>query len=222
MTAFYKGTVYECDYGRCKDDEGNPIWPGYKESWDVDLTALAPRATAALLAAQPLIVAVRDAARAAIVEYVDDEPDAAVVGGSSTIGCTFAVDEHGHVTQIYILQKRWGVCLMEDYAGSFRFEPVVELMFAEDTKVYNLDLDIVRADESFRAEAVAWAGTIVTLGRARRTWAAYDMCVALKLIDATTRPPTPPNYGTWTEGHHWKETLKPWPAFPRRSKRARH
>ena len=29
MTAFYKGTVYECDYGRCKDDEGNPIWPGY-------------------------------------------------------------------------------------------------------------------------------------------------------------------------------------------------
>ena len=68
MTAFYKGTVYECDYGRCKDDEGNPIWPGYKESWDVDLTALAPRATAALLAAQPLIVAVRDAARAAIVD----------------------------------------------------------------------------------------------------------------------------------------------------------
>ena len=49
MTAFYKDTVYECDYGRCKDDEGNPIWPGYKESWDVDLTALEPRATAALL-----------------------------------------------------------------------------------------------------------------------------------------------------------------------------
>ena len=54
------------------------------------------------------------------------------------------------------------------------------------------------------------------------TWAAYDACVALKLIGPTTRPPTPPNYGTWTEWVHWKETLKPWPAFPRRSKRARH
>ena len=123
MTAFYKGTVYECDYGRCKDDEGNPIWPGYKESWDVDLTALAPRATAALLAAQPLIVAVRDAARAAIVE----------VG----------------------------------------------------------------------------------------TWAAYDICVAFKLIGPTTRPPLPPNYGMPSD-KKWKKTLKPWPVFPRQSKRARH
>ena len=53
-------------------------------------------------------------------------------------------------------------------------------------------------------------------------WTAYDMCVAFKLIGPTTRPPTPPNYGTYTEWNHWKETLKPWPAFPRRSKRARH
>ena len=25
MTPFYKGTVYECDYGRCIDKNGDPI-----------------------------------------------------------------------------------------------------------------------------------------------------------------------------------------------------
>ena len=52
-------------------------------------------------------------------------------------------------------------------------------------------------------------------------WAAYDMCVALKLIGPTTRPPTPPDYGLASDVQHWKENLKPWPVFPRRSKRAR-
>jgi len=56
------------------------------------------------------------------------------------------------------------------------------------------------------------------------TWAAYDTCVALKLIGETTRPPTPPGYRTsGTENNTWKKTLQPWPKFSRRrrSKRVR-
>ena len=53
------------------------------------------------------------------------------------------------------------------------------------------------------------------------TWAAYDICVAFKLIGPTTRPPLPPNYGMPSD-KKWKKTLKPWPVFPRQSKRARH
>ena len=55
------------------------------------------------------------------------------------------------------------------------------------------------------------------------TWAAYDACVALKLIGPTTRPPEPPLLARprsaipSTYDRAWKKKLKPWPKFHRRA-----
>jgi hypothetical protein len=69
----------------------------------------------------------------------------------------------------------------------------------------------VDSQSQFVVDIQAEDGTVAT-------WAAYDACVALKLIGPTTRPPEPP-----PRDRHWKKKLKPWPGFSRRrrSKRVR-
>ena len=170
LPEFY-GNIYKVDLSGNRDADGVVIKPDKRKYWDVSMDVLDDDDAEALLDSVPEIRTLRDLGRAALEPFKEDDPDMRKRGGSGTIGLTFGVlrtRRGAKVTQLYYFQKKLGIIVDRDYAGSFRIEPVMDAFFAPDVLVYNLDLQVTKFPLTNKAEGAAWWSGITYLGPQRR------------------------------------------------------
>ncbi|CAH0370152.1 unnamed protein product [Pelagomonas calceolata] len=169
LPEFY-GNVYEVNLSGNRGEDGVVIKPDKGKLWDVSMEVLDVDEAEALLDSVPKIREVRDLARAALAPYKEHDPDMRKKGGSGTIGLTWSLQRNRRgvpkLTQLYFFQKKLGIVVSEDYAGSFRIEPVMDAFFAEDAEVYQLDLEVTQCPLTHKAEGVAWWSGVTYFGAA--------------------------------------------------------
>ena len=170
LPEFY-GNIYEVNLSGNRGEDGVVIKPDKGKHWNVSMEVLDVDEAEALLDSVPEIRTLRKLARAALEPYKEDDPDLRKRGGSGTIGLTFSLlrDRRGraNLTQLYYFQKKLGIIVDMDYAGSFRITPVVDAFFDPDAKVYNLDLEVTQFPLTHKAEGAAWWSGIVYFGAER-------------------------------------------------------
>lgn len=172
----YYNSVYAVDLKAHQRRGGSWVLPDGDGPWDVDMSVLDEGAAKEVMDT-PLVRDAVTAIRRALRGYKQKgEPSQAKTGGSSTISLTLAIKD-GRVTQFYVLQKRIWYLWTMDYAGSFRFVPVLERFFEEGASLYNLDLEVVPGEVSFEAEAAAFWALVIFLGEARA-----DLCLQVPLM----------------------------------------
>ncbi|KAH8059431.1 hypothetical protein JL722_5460 [Aureococcus anophagefferens] len=172
----YYNSVYAVDLKAHQRRGGSWVLPDGDGPWNVEMSAL-DKGAAKKVMDTPLVRDAVTAIRRALRGYKQKgEPSQAKTGGSSTISLTLAIKD-GRVTQLYVLQKKiWYVWAL-DYAGSFRFVPVLERFFEEGASLYNLDLEVVPGEVSFEAEAAAFWALVIFLGEPRA-----DLCLQTPLM----------------------------------------
>ena len=170
LPEFY-GKVYTVDLSGNRGEDGAVIKPGKGKYWNVSMDVLDDDKAEALLDLVPEIREVRELARAALEPFKEDDPDMRKRGGSGTIGLTWSLQRNQQggatLTQLYFYQKKLGIILSRDYAGSFSMPPVMDAFFAEDAEVYNLDLEVTQFPLTNKAEGAAWWSGIVYFGAER-------------------------------------------------------
>lgn len=171
----YYNSVYAVDLKAHQRRGGSWVLPDGDGPWNVEMSAL-DEGEAKKVMDTPLVRDAVKTIRRALRGYKQKgEPSQAKTGGSSTISVTLAIKD-GRVTQFYVLQKKiWYVWAL-DYAGSFRFVPVLERFFEEGASLYNLDLEVVPGEVSFEAEAAAFWALVIFLGQPRA-----DLCLQMPL-----------------------------------------
>ena len=171
LETFY-ANGYSVDLSANRGESGEIIWPERRKNWEVSMEIVPDDEFAALLDKVPLVGEIRDLAREALLPYKEENPDLRKRGGSGTIGLTFAVRRKRRggatVEQLYFFQKKLGIIVGEDYAGSFRARPVVDVFFDPGVHVYELDLEVTVFEKTHEAEGVAWLAGMTHLGAGRR------------------------------------------------------
>ena len=166
--------LYSVDFSQNIDDEGHIIYPkGKRHRWNVSLNLLSEEAAADVYQLEPRIKELLSIQRGAISQY--KVPDGVIEcgsggskgkGGDAFVGMLFAVDAAtGKMKQVYIFTKKIVFCVNIDYAGSFKFAPVVDVMLSDDVLVYEIDVGAVKCEKQFLAESACWWATKAYLGR---------------------------------------------------------
>ena len=159
---FYS-TWYAVDVSANLREDGSIIWPAKAGGWEVTLTPLTDDAE---LMRTPLLGGLVSAVRGSIRHLRDPNPSASKTGPNrtSTISLTVAIKE-GKIVQFYVLQKKLWYVWRRDYAGSWRFVPVVEIFMEQGVDMYNCDAEAVLTDNAHVAEATGYWAAKCYLGQ---------------------------------------------------------
>lgn len=170
LQPFYYDRVYAVKFDVTKRFDNTVIIPPANEAWPIKkMDVLSKPQSRAFLDKYELVDLLETLREVALPDYKEENVNAATTGGSSSISLTIGVNpRRGVVVQYYIWQKKFGYIWDYAYAGSFRLSCVVDAFFAPGVEIYTLDLEVVRFEDSFEAEAAAWLFTREYLGPERR------------------------------------------------------
>ena len=167
VTQQYWDNIYRVHVSPEHYHHGKLVIPDKGKPWNVELDVLDASEAERLFENVPFLSELQDTCRKTVADVADQgyEINAAKVLGYSTIGVTISI-KNDEIQQSYTLQKRIGVSIEVDYAGSPRFKPAVELLFDPNADlIINWDCGVVHTELANKAEGTAWFRQMIVYGK---------------------------------------------------------